>query len=107
MYDQSPKDPFMLDCLVCAEEPATLISVEGVFHCAKCAIYDTPTINPDDYCISCGVDSRMMGKQICYWCYDADEGTDTYAGLWSQTGPTHYTPPAPVEEELELIQAVR
>lgn len=116
MFDQSPSDPFLLDCLICAERPAIMVTTDGLFHCEQCNPEQETKLDPSVYCISCGVDSRMMGKEVCYWCYDSD-GTQPpgyvnpyattvsgiYSGLW---GDDEYFPTA-VEDDVELIQAVR
>lgn len=114
MFDQNPKDPFMLDCLICEKHAATLISPEGVFHCANCSPTETP-FNPDDYCVSCGVDSRAKGRDMCTWCYEsmfgeyASRTNHAYmggAGAWAEEDDEQYKW-VTVEDDVELIKAVR
>lgn len=107
---QSTDDPFMLDCMICAEQAATLISIEGIFHCADCKT--VRKVDLDAYCISCGVDSRMKGKQVCKWCHEADTEDSgyyqpTYSGLWGGNDDWEWESQTPVEDDLEMIKAAR
>lgn len=123
LHDQSKTDPFMLDCMICAEHAATLVDPSGLFYCAKCSPIEANTILPEDeYCISCGVDSRAAGKEVCTWCFESTyadyagsrvTNTSQYYGgyggysWWDDEEEELLLQNTPVEDDVELIKAAR